>query len=153
MAPVFKINALRMLMTGKAKEHFDLWEGDRYTTDALKSHEELLNKVKDYARRRKLDTTAQNNTQDGGDPMDVGAVRENWDCNWDEEEIDAVGYYGYRRKGKSKGKGKGGALGGSQCVTCGSASHFAKDCPYKGKGEGEKGIGKEEFQGVCYNYG
>ncbi len=47
MVPVFKINALRMLMTGKAKEYFDLWEGDRDTTDASKSYEELLNKVKD----------------------------------------------------------------------------------------------------------
>ncbi len=26
LAPVFKINALRMLMASKAKEYFDLWE-------------------------------------------------------------------------------------------------------------------------------
>ncbi len=37
LAPVLKINALRMLMTGKAKEHFDLWEGDRDATDAAKA--------------------------------------------------------------------------------------------------------------------
>ena len=29
LAPVFKINALRLLMTGKAKEYFELWEADR----------------------------------------------------------------------------------------------------------------------------
>ncbi len=74
LAPAFKINALRMLMTGKAKEYFDLWEGDRDTTDVAKSYEELLNKVKDYARRRKLDNTAQKNMQHGGDPREVGQV-------------------------------------------------------------------------------
>ncbi len=62
---VFKVSALRMLMVGKAKEYFDLWEGGRDTTDAAKSYEELLNKVKGYARRRKLDTTAQKNTLRG----------------------------------------------------------------------------------------
>ncbi len=29
LAPVFKINGLRVLMTSKAKEYFDPWEGDR----------------------------------------------------------------------------------------------------------------------------
>jgi hypothetical protein len=70
LVPVFKINALRILMTGKAKE------GDRDTTDAEKSYEELLNEVKDYAWKRKLDTTAQKNMLHGGDPMDVGAAKE-----------------------------------------------------------------------------
>mgnify|MGYP003349288641 CR=1 FL=1 len=44
LPPVFKMNALRMLMTGKAKEYFDMWEADRDPTDAGKSYEELLNK-------------------------------------------------------------------------------------------------------------
>ncbi len=52
LAPFFKINAMRVLITGKAKVCADLWEGDRDNTDAAKSYEELLNKVKDYARRR-----------------------------------------------------------------------------------------------------
>ena len=47
LAPVFKINALRMLMTGKAKEYFDLWEADRDPTDAAKTYNELLGKVTD----------------------------------------------------------------------------------------------------------
>ena len=59
LPPVFKMNALRMLMTGKAKEYFDMWEADRDPTDAAKSYDELLNKVKDYARRKKLDTSVQ----------------------------------------------------------------------------------------------
>ncbi len=39
-------------MIGKAKEYFDLWEADRDPTDAAKTNEELLNRVKDYGRRR-----------------------------------------------------------------------------------------------------
>ncbi len=74
LAPVFKINALRMLMTGKAKEYFDLWEADRDTTDAAKFYEELSGKIKDCSRRRKLDTSAKEKMQHGGDPMDVGTV-------------------------------------------------------------------------------
>ncbi len=42
-----------------------------------------------------MDNTVKRNTQHGSDPMDVGAVHEHWEYNnWDEEEIDAVGYYG-----------------------------------------------------------
>ncbi len=59
LAPVFKINALRMLTTGKAKEYAQLWEADQDTTDPGKSHEELLAKVEDYSRRRKLDSSAK----------------------------------------------------------------------------------------------
>ncbi len=51
-----------------------------------------------------MDTTAQKNTQRGADPMDVGAVRDHWDYKWEEEEIGAIGYYGYRGKVKSEGK-------------------------------------------------
>ena len=49
----------------KSKEYFDLWEADRDNTYAAKSYEELLNKAKDYARKRKLDNTAQKNMQQG----------------------------------------------------------------------------------------
>ncbi len=63
-------------MTGEAKGYFDLWEGDRDTIDAAKFYEELVNKVQDYARRRKLDNTVQRNMQRGSDPTDVGAVRD-----------------------------------------------------------------------------
>ena len=54
LAPAFKINAFRMLMAGKAKEHLDLQEADRDTTDLAKSYEEMLTKVKDSSKRRKL---------------------------------------------------------------------------------------------------
>ena len=100
----FKINALRMLMTGKAKEYFDLWEAHREPTDAAKSYEELLHKVKDHARKRRLGTSVHKTMQRGGDPMDAGEVQD-WHrhhiCGgeWEEYEIGAIGYY--------KGKGKG----------------------------------------------
>ena len=87
LAPVFKINALRMLMIGKAKEDFDLWEADRDPADAAKTCEELLNRVKDYARRRKLDSSDKEKMQHGGDPMDVGVV-EGW--SWEDYDQDAV---------------------------------------------------------------
>ncbi len=64
----FKINALRMLTAGKAHEHFDLGEADRDNTDQAKSYEELLTKVKDYSRSRKLDSSAKQKMQHGGDP-------------------------------------------------------------------------------------
>ncbi len=46
-------------MTGEAKECFDQGEADRDTTDPGKSYEELLTKVKDYSRRKKLDSSAK----------------------------------------------------------------------------------------------
>ncbi len=50
LAPSFKINTLGTLITGKAKEYFDLWEADHDPTSAKQIYEELLNKVKDYAK-------------------------------------------------------------------------------------------------------
>ncbi len=55
-------------MTGKAKEFFDLLEAGRDPTNAKKTYEDLSNKVKDYARRRKLDTNAKERMQQGGTP-------------------------------------------------------------------------------------
>ena len=51
---MYKINALRMLMIGKSKEYFDLWEVDKDHTDPSKSYEELLAKVKDYSSKEKV---------------------------------------------------------------------------------------------------
>ena len=113
LAAVLKINALRTLATGKAREYFDLWEGDCGKVDAAKSFAELLSKLKDCARRRKLDTAAQKNIQQGGDSMDVGAA-----AGWGvpgvyDDDHDGVCAVGVKGKGKSKGKGKG------ECYNCG----------------------------------
>ncbi len=94
---MFKINVLRMLMTGRAKEYCDLWEADRDRTEAAKSYEELLNKVKDNARRRKLDSTVKEKVQQGRDPMDVGTVG---GYSWEEPCYDQDGVYaiGFRAR-------------------------------------------------------
>ncbi len=78
LVPVFRINALRMLTTGKAREYFDLWEGDR-GQDAAVAYEGLLSKIRDYSRRIKLDHAVKKNMQQGGDPMDVGMVQGEWE--------------------------------------------------------------------------
>ena len=105
LVPLFKINALRMLMTGEAKEYFGFRGADHDPTNAKKTYEELLNKVQDYARRRKLDTTAKEWTQQGRDSMDVGAVG-GW--SWEDYYQDGVYAIGFKGKGKGKGgKGKG----------------------------------------------
>ncbi len=44
---------------GKSKECLDLREADRDHTDPSKSYEELLTKVEDYSRSRKLDSSAK----------------------------------------------------------------------------------------------
>ncbi len=41
LPPLYKFNALKMLMTGKAKESFDLWEADHDPTNAAKTYAEL----------------------------------------------------------------------------------------------------------------
>jgi hypothetical protein len=111
----YKINALRMLMIGKSKKHFGLWEANRDHTDVVKSYVELLNKVKDRACKRKLDGAAPRDMQHGTDPMDIGALQGNWseyhcgDCGEEDTDIDSVGYYVYTGKGKGKSKGKGGS--------------------------------------------
>ncbi len=65
---------------------------------SARSYEELLSRAKYKPRRRKFDNTAQKKLQLGSDSMDVVAAHENWEYshNWDKEEIDVVGYCGYK---------------------------------------------------------
>ncbi len=117
LALLCKINALRIFLTGNAKEYFDLWEADHHLANAKKTYEELLNKVKDHARRRKLDTTAKERMQQGGGPMDLRDVG-GW--RWADYSQDGVHAVGFKGKGKRKrGKGQG------ECNNCGSTGHFS----------------------------
>ncbi len=109
LAPMFKINALRTMMIGMSKEYFDLWEADKDHTEPSKSYEELLAKVKDYSRTKKFDSSARENMQHGGDPIDVGAVGGwSWydDTGGGYDQGQGVYAFGNKFKGKSKGKGK-----------------------------------------------
>ncbi len=83
----------------------------------------------------KLDSSAKEKVQHGGDPMHVGAAR-GW--SWwegDEGEYDHAGVYsvGFKGKGDGKGNGKG------KCYKCGSSGHFAeaRPCFQKGKSTGK----------------
>jgi hypothetical protein len=145
MAPVHKVSAFRMLMTSKAKEYFDQWEADRDNTDPAKLYEELLTKVKDYSRKRKLDSSAKEKMQHGGDPTNVRVVG-GWIWNDDTgggyDQGGVVYACGFKGEGKSKRKGKGDCY----CYTCGSPGHYSRERPYPQKGK-SKGDG---FQGECY---
>ncbi len=55
-------------MTDKTTEYFDMEGADRDTTDLGKSYEQLLTKVKDYSRRRKLNSSAKTKMKHGGNP-------------------------------------------------------------------------------------
>ncbi len=55
-------------------ENFDLWGAFRDHTDAAKSYDDLLNKVKNHASQRKWDSPAQETMQHDGDPMNIGAI-------------------------------------------------------------------------------
>ncbi len=60
LAPVFKISALRMLMTGKAKEHFD-HGGCQVVRGAVSESQGLL-------AAEKLDSSVKEQMQHRGDP-------------------------------------------------------------------------------------
>ena len=105
LSAAFKVTALRVLMTCR-REQFELMEreakmqhNDRVNDDMFK---DLLNKVREYAARRRLEA---NFKKQKGDPMDVGEINQHenqlndeWDMN-QYDSLDALG------KGKAKGKG------------------------------------------------
>ena len=77
--PVFKVSALRTMLTGQAKVYFDIWETSHDNTDVEKSSNEIIAKIMDYAREKKLDEQAMT----GHAPMDVGEVGEE---EWEQDE-------------------------------------------------------------------
>ncbi len=80
-------NTLRIHIAGKAKEHFDFWKADHDPTNAAKTYEELLNKAKNNARMRSLDSSTKDEIQQGGTPADLGVFggrgHENYDYDPD----------------------------------------------------------------------
>lgn len=167
LPPLCKVTALRKLMVGKSKEHFEMWEADHRDDDGG-GYQEVLGKVRDYARRRKLDHAVSKTIHSGGDPMDLGGVDEgagHGECEhgwYQGQGSEGWEYAAAMLKGKGKvGQGKGLFYG--SCYNCGQQGRSAKYCPkgkgVKGKGKGGNGNGeyggnrKGEFQGVCYSCG
>ena len=52
LAPLFRVTALRQMMIGRAKDHCEIWQSE--ISDDETGFNALLDKVKDYARRRNL---------------------------------------------------------------------------------------------------
>ena len=68
LAPLYKVIALQKLMVGRAKEHFDLWETE-HKQDADCGFAKNLDKVRDYSRKAKLESSATDKKIN--DPYDV----------------------------------------------------------------------------------
>ena len=74
LPPLYKVTALRLLMVGKAKEHFEIWEAD-HKSELDGGFSNILNKIRDYARKKKLDAVATKAESKGADPMDLDALK------------------------------------------------------------------------------
>ena len=101
LPPVYKIVALRTLTIGKTRDHFDQWEAEDKGVDEDATFENLVNKVKDYARKKKIDGR--------GSAMEVGAVDKEegsvrWGSGWGLPEAEA--WINAMSKGKGKVKEK-----------------------------------------------
>ena len=152
-----KVTAMKNLMVGRAKDSYEDWVESKIKSESEDEWKDLVNKVQDYATRRRLEAQLAKNK----DSMDIGEVDENgygqWEESWDpwaaqgsnQEQpwdIDALGKGKAMGKG-AKGKGKGKGIFSGQCYNCNEWGHSAKFCP-KGKG---KGKGKDSRQ--CWQCG
>ena len=68
LPPVHEINALKILLTGRSREYFDMWEADGDPLDSTKKYDGLLNRVKDEAGKRRIDGHVTKVIGTGGDP-------------------------------------------------------------------------------------
>ena len=158
-----RVTALKMLMVGRARDQFEVW-GEGIKDDDEGTFVDLLNKVQDYATRRRLEA---NLSKGKSDPMDLGEVggypsEQQWSSDWEQwdssqqgsdgqwtsgGDVDALGKGKGGGKG-DKGKGKGKGVFQGNCYTCGEWGHTGKFCPLKGKGKGKSG-----FLGICHSSG
>ena len=128
-----KVTALKQLMVGRAKDHFETWEEDMKNQGVEDNQWRwILGKVQEYATRRRLEA----NLAKGKNPMDVDGIdgASSWDSqgNWDWQQDEAGYMWGacWDNAGDIDALGKGKAMG---------------------KGGKSKGKGKGVFNGKCYN--
>ena len=129
LPPLYRFAAFRMMMVRRSRDHFEMWQAE--CADDDDGFEKLMGKVKDYARRRKLDDSATKAVQSGHNLMDCGGVHQGCGggqaapAGGDQQAPGAGGvqdwsYWGWPgidAVGKGKGKGKGGFQG--HCYNCG----------------------------------
>jgi len=137
MSNRLRVTALKILMIGRARGQFELWE-EGWREDNDDKWKKLLLKVQDYAACRRLEA---NYAKNQGDPMDITAVndycgnQEEWGDEWRQgpsgySNIDALGTSkgkGFKEKGRgdNKGKGKGKPMVfHGQCYSCGEQGNF-----------------------------
>ena len=163
LAPLYKVIALKKLMVGRAKEHFDLWEAE-HKQEPDCGFAKILDKVRDYSRKAKLESSATDK-KNSEDDVEMNSIRKQKEKiakeketeeKWWEEYINAIS--------KGKGKGKSGGFQGT-CYNCGEFGHSIRNCTKElknqkggkdqGKGEkGSKGGGKGKgYLGTCWTCG
>ena len=100
---IYRLIALRKLVIGVGKQHPEVWEGDMNSMKDKDKYEALIKKVKDYAKKKKLDKAANK-----PEAMDIGEVQEEMPWGYDEwhemDEWDTP--YGYDINAVDKGKGQ-----------------------------------------------
>ena len=140
LPPVFKQEALKCILIGKIRDHFDLWVAEQMP------FEQVLKKVKDQAMAAKLDTDVSQGRagvamgecpdslkQLGRDQFPSGGEQGAADLNafngkgpgWGQQskgKDKGKGKGKDQKGGKSKGKGKGGKAQQSQSVNAAGAS-------------------------------
>ena len=140
LSEALKKVALKNILVGKIKDNFELWESDRMP------FEEILRRVKDQARAKKLEKDAQR----GRSGISLGVSQAHGNRPAQEYETwgtptsaqSSGGEEPQELNSAQDGKGKGGKAKGK-----------GKDGKGKGKGDGKKGGGKkgsEPPKGGCF---
>ena len=70
LAPLYNVTALELMMTGRANYSYEIWEAG-HNNDLDGSYAKILEHVKDYARKKNVDSAAKKSGSKGGDSMDL----------------------------------------------------------------------------------
>ena len=145
LSETFKHVALKQIPTGKIRDNFELWEAEQM------SFEDLLKKVKQQARAKKLDRDAHRGKTGVASRAEANGGN-GWSDRWTEERSSPTAdqseeslnanQAGKKGKGEdggkaSKGLGKNGSGGTARrpppktaCFIC-QGQHWASECPQR----------------------